>query len=100
MPVERDPTKRKNHGKKKVYVLPDISGDVGLRAKKFTLARSEHAPVIIELLKDCRTMLTSVIADDEFKTLVNALTLEIESKLIQRVVITIEKIRNEGTNAL
>jgi hypothetical protein len=64
------------------------------KQKIITFATSENAPGAIELMKKCRTQLMSVIADDEFKTLVNALTLEVESNLIQRVVIAIDRIRN------
>ncbi len=64
-----------------------------LKQKKIALAQSEHAPVVIELLKDCRTELMSVIADDEFHTLVNALTLEKEAELIRRVVVYIDEIK-------
>lgn len=56
-------------------------------------ATSEHYAGAIELLKKCRTQLSSVIARDEFGTIVNALTLELETNLIQRLVVAIEKIR-------
>lgn len=73
------------------------------KQKMVTFATSEHYAGAVELLKNCRTQLTSVLADDEFKTLVNALTLELEANLIQRFVIAVDKIRtgenlNEQTN--
>lgn len=68
--------------------------DQSRKQKIITLATSEQAPVVIELLKDCRTELTSVMADTEFKTLVNALTLEIEAQLIGRVVVYLDNVRN------
>lgn len=64
------------------------------KQKIITLAQSEMAPVVIELLRECRTTLMSVIADDEFHTIVNALKLEIEAELIQRVVIYMDNVRN------
>ena len=64
------------------------------KQKIIALAQSDTVPVMIELLKDCRTQLTTIMADDEFHTLVNALTLEIETNLIQRVVIYVDDIRN------
>lgn len=67
------------------------------RQRMIAFATSEHAPGAIELLKKCRTQLTTVLADTEFQTLVNALTLEIEATLIQRLVVTIDKIRNGET---
>lgn len=63
------------------------------KQKMVVFATSEHYAGAIELLKTCRTQLTSVLADDEFKTLVNALTLELEANIIQRFVIAVEKIR-------
>lgn len=62
-----------------------------------SFATSEHAPGAIELLKKCRTQLTTVLADTEFDTIVNALTLEVESNLIQRLVVAIDKVRNGET---
>lgn len=58
-----------------------------------SFATSEHYAGAVELLKSCRTQLTTILADDEFKTLVNALTLEIETNLIQRLVIAVDNIR-------
>ena len=68
-----------------------------IRQKMISVATSEHAPGAIELLKKCRTQLTTVMADTEFGTLVNALTLEIESNLIQRLVVVIDKVRSGET---
>ena len=62
-----------------------------------SFATSEFAPGAIELMKRCRTQLSTVMADTEFQTLVNALTLEIEAGLIQRLVIAIDKVRNGET---
>jgi hypothetical protein len=67
--------------------------DQTAKQKMIVFATSEHYPGAVELLKTCRTQLTSVLAEDEFKTLVNALTLEIESGLIQRFVIAVDNIR-------
>ena len=73
--------------------------DQTVKQKIITFATSENAPGAIELLKKCRTQLTTVLSDTEFTTLVNALTLEIEANLIQRVVVAIDRIRN-GENIL
>lgn len=58
-----------------------------------SFSTSEHYAGAVELMKSCRTQLSSVLADDEFKTLVNALTLELEANLIQRFVIAVDNIR-------
>lgn len=71
-----------------------------IKQKMITFATSEGAQGAIELLKKCRTQLTTVLDESEFKTLVNALTLEIEANLIQRLVVTIDRIRTEGHQIL
>lgn len=62
------------------------------KQKKIALATSEHAPVIIELLKDCMTT-NPIIAETEFKTLVNAITLEVQGNLLRAMVDLLENIR-------
>jgi hypothetical protein len=71
--------------------------DPTVKQKMISFATSEQAPGAIELLKKCRTQLTTIMADTEYVTLVNALTLEIESSLIQRLVVVIDKVRNGET---
>ena len=63
------------------------------KEKVITFATSEHYQGAVELLKECRTQITTIVADDEYHTLINALTLEIESNLIQRFVVQIDNIR-------
>jgi hypothetical protein len=70
------------------------------KQKMIAFATSENATGAIELMKKCRTQLTTVLDESEFKTLVNALTLEVEANLIQRLVVTIDRIRNEGQQIL
>lgn len=65
-----------------------------IQQKAVTFATSEHYAGAVELLKRSRTQLTTIIAEDEYHTLLNALTLELESNLIQRFVIEVDKIRN------
>ena len=64
-----------------------------LKQKKIALAQSEHCSTIIELMKDC-TSKTQIIADTEFKTLLNAITLEVEANLMRRMVDHLEEIRS------
>lgn len=68
--------------------------DQTLNQRVIAFATSEHTQGAIELLRRNRTQLMSIIGDDEFKTLLNALTLEIESNIIQRLIISIDAIRN------
>jgi hypothetical protein len=67
--------------------------DQTIKQKMITFATSDNATGAIELLKKCRTQLTSVVSGTEFQTLVNAITLEVESNLIQRLVVAIDNIR-------
>ena len=60
--------------------------------KKIALATSEHAPVIIELMKDCMSK-TPIIAKTEWETIVNAVTLEVQGTLIRTMVDYLENIR-------
>lgn len=63
-----------------------------LKQRKISLATSEHAPVIIELMKDCFIQ-TPLIAETEFKTLVNAVTIDVQGNLLRRMVDYLEEIR-------
>ena len=60
--------------------------------RKIALANSEHVLTIIELMKDCMSQ-TPIIADTEFKTLVNAITLEVQGTMLRRMVDYLEEIR-------
>jgi hypothetical protein len=63
-----------------------------LKQKKIALAQSEHAPIIIELMKDCLTK-TPLIAESEWKTIVNTITLEVQSTMIKNMVDYLEEIK-------
>lgn len=73
--------------------------DQSLKQKMISFATNPDSVASIEFIKKCRTQITSIITDDQFTTLVNALTLEIEANLIQRVVIAMDQIRN-GDNSI
>lgn len=66
-----------------------------LKQRKIALAQSEHAAIVVELLRDCVTK-TPLIADTEWKTIVNTITLEAESNMMRNVVDLIEKIKSGG----
>lgn len=63
-----------------------------LKQKKIILATSEHAPIVIELMKDCMTK-TPIVADTEWKTIVNAITLETQGTMLRTMVDYLERIR-------
>ena len=63
-----------------------------LKQRKIALCQSEHAETIIELIRDCIPQ-TPLLADTEFQTVVNAVTLDAISTLMREVVDHIDGIR-------
>ncbi len=61
--------------------------------KKIALAQSEHAPVIIELMKDCMSKIPLVDDKSEWKTIVNTITLDTQSTMLRTMVDYLEDIR-------
>ena len=68
-----------------------------LKQKKITLATSKHAPIIIELMKDCMAN-TPIIAKTEWETIVNAVTLEVQGTMLRAMVDLLEDIRKGGSH--
>jgi len=66
-----------------------------MKQKKIALAQSEFAPVVIELMKDCITQ-SPLVGDNEFKTLVNAITFDVQSTMLRSMVDLLEDIRQGG----
>lgn len=64
-----------------------------LNQKAISFATSDHYAGAVEILKRVRTKLQSVLGENEFQTMVNALTLELEANLIQRFIVEIDSIR-------
>lgn len=69
-----------------------MENEQSLKQKKIALAQSEQASVIVEILRDCTSKIP-LVADTEWKTIVNTLTLDAQSNLIREVVDYIERIR-------
>ncbi len=65
-----------------------------IKQKMVSFATSEHYQGAVELLKQSLTQITSLVGETEHKTVVNALTVEFETALIQRFVVAINNIRN------
>jgi hypothetical protein len=66
--------------------------DQTAKQQKIALAQSEHYLTIIELMRDC-TSKNPIIGENEFKTLVNAITLDVEANFMIRMSNYIEDIR-------
>ena len=63
-----------------------------LKQKKITLAQSEHARTVIEIMRDCASKIP-LVGDTEWKTIVNTITLDAQSTLIREVADYMEEIR-------
>ena len=72
--------------------MSEIPNEQSLKQKKIVLATSEHAPIIIELLKDCMAQ-SEIVADTQWKTIVNAITLEVQGTMLRTMVDHLENIR-------
>ena len=68
--------------------------DQSLKQRKIALAQSEHSGAIVELMKDCMTPVNDIIGKTEWETLVKAMTLEIEGKMMVKMIDWIDKIRH------
>jgi hypothetical protein len=60
--------------------------------KKIALAQSEYAPVIVELMKDCM-LKVPLVEKTEWQTIVNAITLDVQSTMLRSMVDYLEDIR-------
>ena len=69
-----------------------MENEQSLKQKKIALAQSEHAYIILELVRDCMPQ-TPILAPTEFQTLVNAITLDAMSTLLRDLADHIEGIR-------
>ena len=67
-----------------------------LLQKKIALAQSEHAPIIIELMKDIISKIPLVDEKSEWKTIVNTITLDTQSNMLRSMVDYLEDIRRGG----
>lgn len=72
--------------------MEDNITEQSMKQKKIMLAQSEHAPIVIELMKDCIEQ-SPLVGDNEFKTLVNAITFDVQSTILRRMVDLLEQIR-------
>ena len=67
--------------------------DQSLKQKKIALAQSEHAPVIIELMRDIMSQTPLIDDKSEWKTIVNTITLDTQSTMLRDMVDYLENIR-------
>lgn len=61
--------------------------------QKVSLAQSAHLNDFVALLTECKTKIPSMITENQWTSIVNALTLEVEANLIGRLLAEIESIK-------
>jgi hypothetical protein len=61
--------------------------------KKITLATSEHAATLVELMKDCVTHTDLIDEKSEWQTIINTIRMDAEASMIRRMVDYLEEIR-------
>lgn len=70
-----------------------MENEQSLKQRKIALAQSEHASVIIELIKDVMPH-SFLVAKTEWETICNAVTFDVYSTIIRDMVEYLERIRN------
>lgn len=73
----------------------DTQPNPSLIQKKIALAQSEHAPIVLELLKDLIKP-SPLVGDSEYATIVNAVRFDTQSDIVRGMVDLLEHIRNGG----
>jgi len=53
----------------------------------------ENIEVLSSLLQESKTRITQLIGEDQWTTLVNAMTLEIENKLVERLIMRLAELK-------
>lgn len=69
-----------------------MESEQSLKQRKIALAQSEHASTLVEIIKDCMPQ-TPLVAESEWKTIVNTITLDANGTLFRSVVDYLERIR-------
>lgn len=67
--------------------------DQTIEQKMVSFATSDHYQGAVELLRRSLTQVVSLIGENEFQTIRNAFTVEMETALIQRFIVQINKIK-------
>jgi len=63
-----------------------------INQQKTVLARSEHSPIIIELMKDLISQ-SALVGQSEYETVVNAVRFDTQSSMLRGMVDLLENIR-------
>lgn len=63
--------------------------------KKIAFAQSEHVQIVIQLLQECGGI-QSLVGENEFTTIVNAVTLDAQQDMIKKFINNIDSIKRGG----
>lgn len=66
--------------------------------EKQALAHNPAIPQFLRFLNECKTQLPSIIGEDQFKTLINAVTFEKEADLVFRFSEALRLIKEHKIN--
>ena len=61
--------------------------------RMIAIAQGDNAPVVIEILRSCVEQ-HPIVGETEFATVVNAVSMDAQAKLIQNVITKLESLRN------
>ena len=73
--------------------------DQSITQKKITFANSEHISTVILILKECGGVNT-LVGENEFTTIVNAVTLDAQTDLINKFIKALDNIKNKNFQPL
>lgn len=74
---------------------PEIN--VTLNQKKIAFAQSEHVEVVLALLREATTN-QKLVGENEYETVVNAVTLDAQSTLVIKFISQLDFIKKGGLN--
>lgn len=91
---EKEALLKKSEGPEPIKQTPEELelGPQTIKQLKIALANSQYAPIIIDLIKDCMPQI-SLVGKSEYETVVNAITFDVRSEIIRRMVDLLAEIR-------
>lgn len=72
-----------------------MDDDQSLKQKKIAFAQSTHFEAVLAILKECSRQ-TKLVGDNEFQTIVNAVTLDAQSDMLVKFINQVDFIKGGG----
>jgi hypothetical protein len=63
--------------------------------KKIAFANSEHVAIVVQIMQECSGT-PSLVGENEFATIVNAVTLDAQSDLIKKFINSLDAIKQQN----